>query len=131
MVKALRVTLFIVDLFVALTAIGGGIALFTGLESSERVPPEWLHRTPFKSYVIPGLILAVVVGGSAAIATFATHDSPSAGGAVSILAGILLMGFIAVEVVILNQPSRWTVTEVVFFITGLAMLLMGLVVLRT
>lgn len=130
MVKALRVTLFIVDLFVALTAIGGGIALFTGLESSERVPPEWLHGTPFKSYVIPGLILSVVVGGSAAIATFATYVSRSAGGAVSILAGGLLMGFIAVEVAILNQPSRWTGTEVVYFITGLAMILLGLVALR-
>ena len=78
MVRALRVVLFIVDLFVALTAIGGGIALFTGLESDERIPPEWLDGTPFKSYVIPGLILAVVVGGSAAIATFATYYSCSA-----------------------------------------------------
>lgn len=130
MVKALRVALFIVDLFVALTAIGGGIALFTGLESSERVPPEWLHGTPFKSYVIPGLILAVIVGGSAAIATFATYDSRSAGGAMSLLAGVLLMGFIVVEVLILNQPSRWTGTEVFFFITGLVMFLLGLVVLQ-
>jgi len=49
MVRALRVVLFIVDLFVALTAIGGGIALFTGLESNERIPPEWLDGTPFKA----------------------------------------------------------------------------------
>ncbi|MCZ7567172.1 MAG: hypothetical protein M5U01_01045 [Ardenticatenaceae bacterium] len=130
MITALRVSLFIVDLFVALAAIGGGIALFAGLESSDRVPPEWLHGTPFQSYVVPGLILAVIVGGSAAIATFATYESPSAGGAVSLLASVLLMGFIVVEVAILNQPSRWTGTEVVFFITGLVMSLLGLVVLK-
>jgi len=40
MVKILRVVLFIVDLFVAPTAIGGGIALLARLESSERIPPE-------------------------------------------------------------------------------------------
>ena len=130
MVKILRVVLFIVDLFVALTAIGGGIALLAGLESNERVPTEWLQGTPFRNYVIPGLILTVVVGGSAAIATFATYVSRSAGGAVSILAGSLLMGFIAVEVAILNQPSRWTGTEMFYFITGLAMILLGLVALR-
>jgi len=130
MVKILRVALFIADLFVALTAIGGGIALLAGLESSERVPPEWLHGTPFGNYVIPGLILSVVVGGSAAIATFATYVSRSTGGAVSILAGVLLMGFIGVEVAILDQPTRWTGTEVVYFITGFVMILLGFVALR-
>ena len=128
MVSVFRVALFVVDLFVALTAIGGGIALFAGLESNDRIPSAWLDGTPFDSYVIPGLILAVVVGGSAAIATFATYDSRSAGGVVSLLAGVLLMGYIVVEVVTLNQPSRWTGTEVVFFVTGLVMCLLGLVV---
>lgn len=131
MIKMLRAALFMIDLFVALTAIGGGIALVTGLESSERVPLEWLRGTPFQSYVIPGLILAVVVGGSAAIAALATYRGLNAGGAASILAGVLLMGFIAVEVAILNQPTRWTGTEVVYFITGLAMLLLGFVALRS
>jgi len=130
MANILRIALFLVDLFVALTAIGGGIVLFLGLETTERVPPEWLHGTPFQNYIVPGLILAFVVGSSAAIAAFATYDSRSAGGAVSILAGALLMGFIAVEVVLLDQPSRWTGTEVVFFITGLIMVLLGYLVFR-
>jgi len=47
------------------------------------------------------------------------------------LAGVLLMGFIAVEVAILNQPTRWTGTEVVYFATGLAMLVLGYVALRS
>jgi hypothetical protein len=44
------------------TAVGGGTALATGLES-DRFPAEMLRGTQFGSYVIPGLILAGVVGG--------------------------------------------------------------------
>jgi hypothetical protein len=53
----------VVDVFVALTALGGGIALATGLEA-DRFPLDWLRGTPFRNYVIPGLILAGVVGGA-------------------------------------------------------------------
>jgi hypothetical protein len=127
----LRIALFAIDLFVALTAIGGGIALAAGLESQARIPPAWLDGTPFTSYLIPGLILAVVVGGSAAIAALAVYTSSTAGGAASILAGVLLMGFILTEVMLLNQPSRWTGTEVFYFGVGLLMSLLGLVLLRT
>lgn len=129
--RVLRAVLFLMNLLVALTAIGGGIALVVGLESAERVPPEWLQGTPFQSYVIPGLILAVVVGGSAAIAAYATYVSRSAGGAASLLAAWLLMGFIVVEVLILNQPSRWTTTELVYFFTGVVMVTLGWRLWRT
>jgi hypothetical protein len=128
---ALRIALFAIDLFVALTAIGGGIALAAGLESQERIPLAWLDGTPFTSYLIPGLILAVAVGGSAAIAALVVYKSRTAGGAASILAGLLLMGFILAEVMLLNQPSPWTGTEVFYFGFGLLMSLLGLVLLRT
>jgi len=53
--------LFVASVFVAFTAIGGGVTLATGMD---KFPAEWLTGTPFRSYLIPGLILAVVVGGS-------------------------------------------------------------------
>src|SRR5271157_1831394 len=61
-VNAIRIVLVVVDAVVGLTAIGGGIALAAGLEG-ERYPVEWLTGTPFSSYLIPGLILSVAVGG--------------------------------------------------------------------
>jgi hypothetical protein len=54
---------FIVDAFAAVTAVGGGTAWATGLES-DRLPAEMLRGTQFGSYVIPGLSLAGVVGGA-------------------------------------------------------------------
>lgn len=101
--SGIRIALFVVDVLVALTAIGGGIALVAGLEEG-RFPVEWLRGTPFGSYVVPGLILAVVVGGSAVVAAAATLISPNAGGLASTVAGVV-MGWIAVEVLILKQPS--------------------------
>ena len=121
----LWIWMVVVDAFVALTAIGGGIALATGLEG-ERFPKEWLEGTPFTTYVIPGLILAIVVGGSATVAVFLTVVSQHAGGAASIVAGAAMVGFIVVELIILNDDERWTWTEVVYIIAGLLMLGLGL-----
>lgn len=61
------VVLLTLDAFVALTALGGGVALVAGLEEG-RFPLEWLRGTPFTSYTLPGLLLAALVGGSAAVA---------------------------------------------------------------
>jgi hypothetical protein len=58
-VNAVRVVLIIVDAVVAVTAVGGGIVLAAGLEGG-RFPARWLKGTPFSSYLVPGLILAVV-----------------------------------------------------------------------
>jgi hypothetical protein len=60
--SGVRVAHFVVDAFTAVTAVGGGTAWATGLES-DRFPAEMLRGTQFGRYVIPGLILAEVVGG--------------------------------------------------------------------
>ena len=106
-----------------LTAIGGGIALAAGLEG-ERYPVEWLTGTPFSSYLIPGLILSVAVGGSAAAAAVLIVTTPEVGAWVSVLAGVILTGQIAGEIRLLTQPVTWI--EVVYFGAGLAMVALGL-----
>jgi hypothetical protein len=57
----IRITIGLLTGFIALTAIGGGIALLIGIEG-ERFPLEWLQGTPFTDYTIPALLLALVVG---------------------------------------------------------------------
>ncbi|WP_254546957.1 hypothetical protein [Halomarina pelagica] len=116
-----RIALFVLDTFVAVTAIGGGIAMATGLDP---LPDDWLIGTPFQSFLIPGALLAAVVGGSAAVAAFGVLRSTDAGAMVSVVAGALLMGWIVVEVLLLNQPS-WTWTEAVYFVVGSSMVVLG------
>ena len=109
--------------FVALTAIGGGVTMATGIDP---LPREWLTGTPFGTFLLPGVLLAVLVGGSAAIATYAVGTNPSAGALLSVVAGGLLMAWIVVEVLLLNQPS-WTLTEGIYFAIGAAMVVLGFV----
>lgn len=123
---AVRIALVAVDAFVALTAIGGGLALAFGLRT-RRLPVEWLKRSPFHSYRIPGLILAVVVGGGAAVAAVATVRSAYVGGLASILAGALLMGQIIGEMLLLDQPDQPSRIEIFYFAVGLLMTALGFV----
>ena len=59
--KKTRIIIGIIAGFIALTAIGGGIVILTGVD---QFPLEWLEGTPFPDYTIPALLLSVVVGGS-------------------------------------------------------------------
>jgi hypothetical protein len=76
--RVLRGALIVLNGSTALTAAGGGLALATGMEGT-RFPVELLSGTPFASYLVPGLILAIVVGGSAAVATGAAVRSQRLG----------------------------------------------------
>ncbi len=60
MESILPLTIGIVTAFIALTAIGGGVAILVGLD---KFPLEWLHITPFKNYTIPAFILVIGRGG--------------------------------------------------------------------
>jgi hypothetical protein len=127
--RLMRGVLVVADGFVALTAVAGGLALAIGAEAT-RFPAAWLVGTPFHSYVVPGLIQAVVVGGSATLATAATLRRPAAPRA-SVLAGAITMGWIMGEILILNQPSAPTSAEVFYVALGFVMVALGLVLERT
>jgi len=110
--------------FIAFTAISGGTAILTGLD---QFPMEWLEGTPFDNYMLPALILLVVVGGTslaAAAAMFAKHE---VGAITSMVAGLVMSGFIVGEVILLNrvEPAP-DFMEVFYFALGL--ILFGLAV---
>ncbi|HET8758482.1 MAG TPA: hypothetical protein VFM58_20850 [Solirubrobacteraceae bacterium] len=122
------IALLVLDAFVALTAIGGGIALATGLER-DRFPLDWLRRTPFNTYLGPGVILAVAVGGSAAAAAAVIVVDETAGALASIAAAAILAGYVAVEIRILDQPQRWTATEAFYLAVAATIVALALLTL--
>lgn len=68
-----RVSLLVLLALVAVTAIAGGIALIVGalnpqLATVLNPPVDYLTGTPFSSYLVPGLVLALVIGGLHAVA---------------------------------------------------------------
>ncbi|GAA2031599.1 hypothetical protein GCM10009819_14380 [Agromyces tropicus] len=68
-----RTTLLFVQAFVALTSVLGGAALVVGSvldlgATPLALPTSYLEGSPFPSYAVPGLVLALVVGGTHGVA---------------------------------------------------------------
>lgn len=123
--KGIRIAISLITGFIALTAIGGGIALLSGAEGS-RFPLEWLQGTPFKDYTIPALLLTFAVGGSALLSCIAMFRNLKNSSILSLAAGSIMVGFIFIEEVILKQiPPGPTLTEILYFILGFAILVLS------
>ena len=125
--KLVRIAIGVPEALIALSAIGGGIVLLGGtyqdsvlIEAGGRgqFPLEWLHNTPFSDYTIPALILAIGVGGSSLIAAVTIFTGREVGVLASIVAGLIMAGYIVVEVVMLRQGVSWI--EGLYFGLGLA-----------
>lgn len=127
--KLERIAIGMLAAFIALSAIGGGIAMLLGTYqhsvlveagTGAQFPVEWLRNTPFSDYTIPALVLAIVVGGSSLIATVTVFTGREVGVLASMAAGLIMVGYIAVEVVTLKQvPPGPTWVEGVYFGLGL------------
>ena len=122
------VMLFVASVFVALTAVFGGITLALGFD---KFPADWLDGTLFRSYLIPGLILAVLVGGSAAATAVAALRRAYPGALIAMLAGAILLGWLVGERVILPSrafvPQFWWL-EAIYIAAGLMMVAPALAV---
>jgi hypothetical protein len=115
--KLVRIAIGVLAAFNALSAIGGGIVLLLGtyqggvlIEAGGRgqFPLEWLQYTPFIDYTIPALILAIGVGGSSLIAAVLVFTGREEVVLASVVAGLVMAGFIIGEVLMLRQGVSWT-----------------------
>lgn len=126
--RGIRLTLLILQAFVALTAFAGGVALVIGsLDASFSTvlnpPPEYLAGSPFDSYVIPGLVLAAVIGGGHAFAFVQLERRMPRALFVAAAAGFATLIWIFVQMVYIP----FSVLQAVYFAVGLAEI--GLVLL--
>jgi hypothetical protein len=129
--KLVRIAIGVLEAFIALSTIGSGIVLLAGTYQNgvlievggrDQFPLEWLHNTPFSDYTIPALVLAIVVGGSSLIAAVTVFTGSEVGVLTSVAAGLIMVGWIVVEVVMLKQGVSWI--ESLYF--GLGLLISGL-----
>ena len=98
-----RIALLILTWFVGLGAIAGGIGLI--VEADLGLDVALLDGTPFSSYVVPGYILLLAVGGTNVVAgtlLLIEHEQASS---FAFLAGAVLTVWIAVQVVMLGMVS--------------------------
>jgi hypothetical protein len=114
-----RGALMALDAFLGLTAVAGGVALLTGWISPS---VDLLRGSPFSSYLIPGLVLLVVVGGSGLVATLAVLRQSAWGPLASTVAGLMILGFEAVELTIIGP--HWL--QAVYVAVGLLIIALAL-----
>ena len=124
--KGIRITLTVIEAFIALGAIGGSIAILTGA-FDQWLPLAWLQDTPFKDYTIPGLVLLIVVGGGILLAAATQFIQREWSVLLSAAMGLVMLGWIAVEVAVVDRypqaivPST-VVQQLLFPVLGLVMI---------
>jgi hypothetical protein len=97
--RSIRILLIVLNFFLGLTAIGGGIQLLIGFY----VPPvDLLAGSPFGSYIIPGLALGLIVGGSALFAAVLLIRRNRYAALASAFAGLIIMVFEFVEMMVIG-----------------------------
>jgi hypothetical protein len=109
-----RIALSALTLFVAGGALFGGWALITGADLG--MDANLLDGTPFSSFVIPGYILAFVVGGTNLIAAVLLLMRLPISVPVAMIAGAILTGWIAIQVAMIGYA---TILQPIFFAVGI------------
>jgi len=117
--KTIRYSLAILLLIIALNAFGGG---YYALAGAKDVPLEWLKGSPFKSYIIPGLFLFIVVGGLCLFTSIALITRKLYDRTLSFICGILLILWIVIQVRLIGYVS-WMQPAVV--VAGIIVLLLA------
>ena len=100
--KTIHITLIVLTIFLALSAIAGGIQL---LEGTYAPPIEMLDGSVFKDYTIPGLALGLIVGGSAIFASVLLIRKSKFSILSATTAGVIIMFFEFVEVLAIGSPA--------------------------
>lgn len=126
--RGIRITLAVIETFIGLGAIGGGIAILTGA-FAQWLPTEWLQGTPFRDYTIIGLILTVVVGGGMLLAAGMVFIQREWAVLLSAAMGLIMVGFEVVEIAVIDRHEQAvipsTVVQQVLF-SALGLVIFGL-----
>lgn len=113
-------SLGVLEFLVAIGAIAGGATLVTSpLGEGLHMPLDLLKNTPFRSYLIPGLILCFVVGGSNLIAGWLSLRLRTSAPAASAIAGGILSIWIAVQIAMIGYLHM---IQVVYLAAGVVIL---------
>lgn len=134
MKRWIRITLTVLTAMVGVTAIAGGVALVVGAATSSTaggaVPDSsYLGGSPFPSYLVPGIALAVIVGGTQVLAAMLTGRGSPAGPFAAAVAGFGLLIWIFVQMMFIP----FSPLQAIYFAAGLAelgLVLLGLGVVR-
>lgn len=121
----IRVMLLTVQALVAVTSIAGGLVMVwgswpgvdkSGLPPEVQLPVEYLGGSPFSSYLVPGLLLAVIVGGTHTVAFVLLLRRRGLASMAAATAGYSILVWIFVQMALIP----FSALQAVYFSAGLA-----------
>lgn len=120
--KKLLITLL---LFLGITAAAGGVQLIR--TNGMGMPISSLQNTPFSSFVIPGLILLFIVGGTSLLAAFLHIKNHKYAIEASVTAGFGIQIWIFTELMMIPHASF---LQAIYFSLGIIILILSMLQLK-
>lgn len=118
-------------LLIIILFLQGFSAIVSGIEiirtNGLGIPLQWLSTTPFSSFIIPGLILVCVVGGTSILACVLLIKNLRYALEASATAGFGIQIWIFVQLFMINQSSF---LQVIYFSSGIIILILVFLLLR-
>jgi len=110
--------------FVGLSGLVGGIPLIVHAHGEPWwMPQSLLQYSPFRSFLIPGIILFSAIGGLSCWVLWITLQRQAGYGWWVVLQGCVLLGWLAVEVIMLRLAAWphyfYAVVALLLIITGM------------
>jgi hypothetical protein len=127
MTRSIRLTTAILATFIGLTAFAGGVVLICDALAPGTVvgivpDGSFLHGSPFGSYLVPGLLLAVVIGGTHLLAVMLLGRASRTGPMMAAVAAFGLLIWIFVQMMFIP----FSPLQAIYFTAGLAELILVL-----
>ncbi len=120
---AFRVTAVLLEVVLAVGALGGGLALVLGPHGEILpLPVSQLHGSPFDSYFVPGLILFTILGIGPLLVAFLAWRRQRWAPLLTIGVGVTLLAWLTIEIVIVgysNEPPLQPIYLVMAAVIGL------------
>lgn len=113
-------------IFQGLSGLGGGIGLIIDPSGETlHIPLNWLQGSPFSDYLIPGIILLLVLGFFPLAVSYALIRKLSWSWMASLIVGIALIIWIAVEILIIGYQPKPPL-QLIYGLVGIFMVILVL-----
>ena len=120
--------LAVIQTFIGITAIAGGLRLVSNPSGLPDFPIEWLINSPFTNYFFPGLVLMIVIGFGYVVSGTVTFLRKGYSGSMAALLGICLILYMTIEVWFVGLRNF---LQPLYFILGVIVLLLGLKIFKS
>jgi len=120
--------LAVIQTFIGITAIAGGLRLVSNPNGLPDFPIEWLINSPFTNYFFPGLVLMIVIGFGYVVSGTVTFLRKGYSGSMAALLGICLILYMTIEVWFVGLRNF---LQPLYFILGVIVLLLGLKIFKS